>query len=123
MSPHCPTWQATGVHAGAPHWLGMPPPPQVCPFGQFPQSREPPQPSPAGPQPMPWSIQVCFTHAGGPEVDTHDARSKSMYARTFSCEVSGLLSHSAGKTLSLVLLPVVTWKSLKRTRPHWFATG
>jgi hypothetical protein len=27
--PHIPAEHVFGVHAGAPHWLGMPPPPQV----------------------------------------------------------------------------------------------
>ncbi len=36
--PHMPVVQVFGVHAGAPHWLGTPPPPQVMPSGQVPQS-------------------------------------------------------------------------------------
>ena len=36
--------------AGAPHTLALPAPPQVCPPGQSPHSRVPPQPSPILPQ-------------------------------------------------------------------------
>ena len=48
----------SGVQLGAPHLPGVPPPPQVCPLGQLPQSSVPPQPSPAGPHLMPCAAQV-----------------------------------------------------------------
>jgi hypothetical protein len=39
------------AHAGAPHWLGTPPPPHVCPSGHVaPHWITLPQPSPIGPQ-------------------------------------------------------------------------
>lgn len=41
-----------------PHTLARPPPPQLCPVGQLPQSSRPPQPSPAGPQLTPIIAQV-----------------------------------------------------------------
>jgi hypothetical protein len=42
--------QSRGVQAGAPHALGVPPPPQVLGAVQPPQSTLPPQPSLCGPQ-------------------------------------------------------------------------
>jgi hypothetical protein len=56
MIPHAwPAWAqvfgmqppAVGSHA---HTFGVPPTPQSCPAVQVPQSRTPPQPSPAMPQ-------------------------------------------------------------------------
>ena len=45
-----------------------------------------------------------------------------MNSRTFSCAVSALLSHSAGKMELLAEPVLMTWKSLKMTRPQsWFA--
>jgi hypothetical protein len=52
---------------------------------------------------------------------THEARSKIMYSRTFSCAVKGVVGHSAGKVVPYVLAPplkVDTWKSLKIAWPH-----
>jgi hypothetical protein len=49
----------TGVHAGAPHTFGDPPPPQVVLAGQAPQSMMFPQPSLRGPQLAPTPAQVC----------------------------------------------------------------
>jgi hypothetical protein len=39
-----------GVQLGVAHWFGTPPPPQICPVGQTPQSTRFPQPSAIGPQ-------------------------------------------------------------------------
>ena len=40
-----------GTHRPAPpHWLAVPPPPQVCGAAQVPHMRSPPQPSDTGPQ-------------------------------------------------------------------------
>ena len=41
-----------------------------------------------------------------------------MNSSTFSCAVSGVLEHSAGKVRPPVVAPL-TWKSLNSTRPHW----
>jgi hypothetical protein len=52
---------------------------------------------------------------------THDARSKIMYSRTFSCGVKGVVRHSLGKVMPVVLespLKSDTWKSLKMACPH-----
>ena len=50
----------------------------------------------------------------------HEERSKIRYSNTFSCGViTAAVPHCAGKVpLPLMLL---TWKSLKSTRPHWFS--
>ena len=66
-----PSWaQVLGTQtAGAPHWLKTPPPPQVWGEGQPPvgsQLRRAPQPSPAGPQPMPSWAQVLGTQLAAP---------------------------------------------------------
>jgi hypothetical protein len=45
-----------------PHWPAAPPPPQTSGAGHVPQLRRPPQPSPAGPQLRPWSLQVDGQH-------------------------------------------------------------
>ena len=87
----------------------MPPPPQVCPAGQLGHVMMLPQPSPACPHWMPCCAQVIGVQLDvGGAVETHDARSKSMNASTFSCVVSGLLLHSAGNTRLSVFDPVVT---------------
>jgi hypothetical protein len=52
----------------APHAPGLPPPPQLWPSGQAPQSSSPPQPSPAGPQPRFCDEQVRGTQ---PDVPPH----------------------------------------------------
>lgn len=44
----------------------MPPPPQVWPAGQEPQSSKPPQPSGTGPQSKPGLAQLPGTHASVP---------------------------------------------------------
>jgi hypothetical protein len=41
-----------------------------------------------------------------------------MNSSTFSCAVSVVPEHSAGKVRPLVRA-LLTWKSLKSTRPHW----
>jgi hypothetical protein len=51
-----------GVHAGAPHWLGVPPPPHVWFAGHVPQLSVLPQPSPAGPQPTAVPPGPAFAH-------------------------------------------------------------
>jgi hypothetical protein len=48
-----------------------------------------------------------------------EVRSKRKNARIFSWAVRSPL-HSFGK-VSPAVFPRETWKSLKRTRPHWFA--
>src|ERR1700677_3379953 len=57
-----------GTHdeAGDPHAAGVPPPPQVSPFGQDPQLSLPPHPLPAGPQVMLCSLHVSGRHAPPP---------------------------------------------------------
>src|SRR3984957_13082625 len=108
--------------SGAPHCPGLPPPPQVCGGVHVPQlGISLPQPSPAGPQEMFWSMQVMGVHVGGVGgPGTQEARSQIMYSRIFSCAVSGLLSHSAGKVVPGPSDAFATWKSLKMTCPHWF---
>jgi hypothetical protein len=59
---------AASVAPPDPHIPGRPPPPQLCPSGQLPQSSCPPQPSPAGPQLTPSAAQVRGTQ---PEVPPH----------------------------------------------------
>src|SRR6185436_6357893 len=54
-------WQPTGVE---PHTPGVPPPPQVCPLGQPPQSLVLPQPSPIRPQY--WLVSVVQATAVQP---------------------------------------------------------
>jgi hypothetical protein len=49
-----------------PQTPGVPPPPQVSGAVQLPQSRDPPQPSPAGPQLIPWLMQLLGMHAPPP---------------------------------------------------------
>ena len=115
----------TLVHGSPPQTLGWPPPPQVWGATHVPHWRRSPQPSPAGPQSKPCWAQVLAVHVGGGGGTCgvmHDARSKSMNSSSFSWAVSGVPSgaHSVGKS-PLPDRPMATWKSLKRTRPHWFA--
>lgn len=49
-----------------PHTLGRPPPPQLCPTGQLPHSRSPPQPSETGPQFAPAIAHVRGTQPEDP---------------------------------------------------------
>jgi hypothetical protein len=102
-----------GVHAppsGCPHSPAVPPPPHVSPFAHVPQLSELPQPSLVTPHCKPCSAHVSAVQfvVGG---DTHEARSKSMYSRTFSCALK-LLGHSPGNRVPLALLTFDTWKSL-----------
>src|SRR5262245_53348021 len=54
-----------------PHTPGVPPPPQVSPAGQAPQSRVPPQPSPTIPQYLPpGGVQVTAWHIPPPVPQT-----------------------------------------------------
>ena len=50
--------QVLGVQ---PHWLAVPPPPQLCGEAQVPQLRVPPQPLPIVPQFAPAAAQVVQT--------------------------------------------------------------
>ncbi len=78
-------------------------------------------------------MQVSDVHVGGGGGTSgvmQEARSKSMNSSRCSCGLSAVPSgsHSAerlalGREASRSPLPVFTWKSLKRTRPHWFAAG
>src|SRR6476620_6470269 len=70
LKPSCA--QVLGTQVGAPHLLGVPPPPQV-PLAQVPQPglllaslATPPQPSPAVPQLRPSCAQVFGTQAAEP---------------------------------------------------------
>jgi hypothetical protein len=89
----------SGVHIGAPHWLGTPPPPHVCPDGHAPHWSVPPQPSPEGPHATPCAAQVVGTHAGGVSGTTQELRSKIMNSSSFSWAVIGPAAHSAGKII------------------------
>jgi len=60
IAPQFLPWalHVVGVHAGAPHTLGVPPPPQVWPEPQVPHCRTELQPSLIVPQFFPWAAQV-----------------------------------------------------------------
>ncbi len=86
--PHerCCSAQVRGTHtppSGVPQTPGVPPPPHVSPVGHEPQSSALPQPSLLGPHVSPSAAHVLGAQwlGGG---STQDARSKSMYSRTFS---------------------------------------
>src|SRR5215469_7508194 len=83
--------QPSGVQAppsGSPQTPRTPPPPQVSGGVQGPQSIVGPQLRPCDEQEVGWQV----TGGGGA---THDARSKSMYSRIFSCGVK-VVEHSPG---------------------------
>ena len=69
---------------------------QAWPEGHRPHWRMLPQPSPIGPQVAPAAEQVVGVQVGAPGV-THEARSKSMNSRSFSCGVIAPAVHSVGK--------------------------
>jgi hypothetical protein len=56
--------QVAGVHAGAPHWPGVPPPPQLWPVGHEPQLRRLPHPSATEPHATPCCAHVIGVHDG-----------------------------------------------------------
>jgi hypothetical protein len=56
--------QPTG--APPPHWLGTPPPPQICGAVHAPHWSKPPQPSPCGPHVAPSAAHVVGMHAAAP---------------------------------------------------------
>jgi hypothetical protein len=111
----------SGVHVGAPHTPGVPPPPHVWPAGQLPQLRSPPQPSGAGPHWTPACAQVSGVHVGGgggaAPLHTGDARSKNMNSSARSCADIAVVVQPPGKGLP-VASPEATWMSLKTTRPQ-----
>src|SRR5437667_163620 len=111
-------WPQVSLVQPPPQTPAMPPPPQVCGSTQLPQLSCPPQPSPAGPQLYPSCTQVFGVQVGRSGA-THAPKSNSMNSRTLSCGVIGVAApHSPGKVVPPVP-PVLTWKSLKSTRPHW----
>ena len=59
--PRSPNYRVTML----PHTPRVPPPPHVSGDTHMPHWIKSPQPSPAGPQLMPWSWQVIGTHAPG----------------------------------------------------------
>jgi hypothetical protein len=60
-------YELVGIDDGAPHWFGVPPPPQVWPAGQsFPQSSVAPQPSSTSPHAAPSAAHVVGVHAVAP---------------------------------------------------------
>jgi hypothetical protein len=88
-----------GAQPVPPQTLGLPVPPHVCGGVHVPQLSVPPHPSPMSPQFAPAFAHVVGVQVGGGgglSGEMHDARSKSMYSRTFSCAVIGLYVHSSG---------------------------
>src|ERR1700677_3721753 len=95
--------------AATPHWLAIPPPPQVAGEVQVPQLSVPPQPSPVVPQLTPRAPQVVGTQSELLPPDTQPARSKSACASRSSCAEKPP-EHSEGNCCRALLL-VSTWKS------------
>jgi hypothetical protein len=69
--------QVVALHVGAPHTLGVPPPPHVSGETHVPHWIRLPQPSPAGPHVKPCWAQLSELQVAWYGV-THDETSKSM---------------------------------------------
>src|ERR1700685_2361058 len=97
-SAHVSGWHAPP--SGSPHWPRTPPPPHVSGLTHVPQLIWLPHPSPAMPHDNP-----CAAHVNGWQLDggglTHDAKSKIMYSRIFSCELN-VFEHSCGNGVLFV---------------------
>ena len=106
-----------------PH-LPAPPPPHVWPVGQLPHMISFPQPSPAGPQSIPWSAHVFAVHTGVYGC-THALKSNSMNSRMASCGVkwAPLVAHASGNVVPSLSTPHLgVPASLKdHAATHWLA--
>jgi hypothetical protein len=60
-------WVQSPTQVGAPHWLGMPPPPHVSGAVHAPQLSVFPQPSPCVPQLTPSEAHVAGVQMGAPQ--------------------------------------------------------
>ena len=123
--PHwMPSWaQVLGVQVGAPHTLGVPPPPQVWPEGQMPQASVPPQPSPAGPQ-LDAQRGAGLGRAGGRVAASRtSSRSKIMNSSSFSCAVMGRAAHSVGKSHALGVADVLDVEVVEEHAPALLRGG
>src|SRR4051794_11761679 len=100
-SPCWPQFAPRSLHESGlhppPHTPRTPPPPQV-PASHVPQSSVLPQPSDARPHIRFWLAQVRALQfcTGGTSGAMQEARSNSMYSKTFSCAVIWPTEHWLG---------------------------